>query len=673
MSSSILELRQLDSAPIYQATPGEWETILHKPITIEEGDQIVMKNCFLDTVAASQDRIVVPNPISLQFDVGYYIQSVRPDAQDNSAINNTAYLSDTSKGFVDGKSYILMDRHDAAGGGFYFNGFQCILNGSAEGFPNDSSLFDKGSSFTLEYYPPGGAAAQPNTKTMTFDFVPSPLGMFPGINAPLKNGNFISPASNPYFHSIIYDPTRNVPGHNQPIIFSATHPKQSRDPLKYISMPISQDGNQFQINISYDKGSSPFAQYTFNLLAPASPTDAVDGTNVMPFSRKDPVLGQVIVPKGTYDPVQLCSVVNRQLQLNNPVLYGTDGTQFVNSAFFASYNPDKAPFANTFWLASDLSNATEYTNASLAGVNGGILVGASQMVLDYDQAAGQFMWSYIHSPYDGSQDQDGLTESAGITVSENLAANNNQPVPVSRNSGVYFTNIEEYEYIGGNVEQDGNGRMSIVGGTQRQSTFMETQLGFNLDTLVVKQTTSPQSKTIGTLVMDKLFLDANKLQIGVNTTTGFFGLDGVVDREDNNTWWHLPDLAQGSFFSAITGNTIPIYNEQTKSRAGDNVLHFGYFLIDIAAKFNNEYIGNRYSSQNIRAIISRYYEQNSYTTGSAADAVPYVHEGDPVMLQSFRVRVLQGNKSLAPNLQTDNTIIMEVVKAPKKNMPQITN
>ena len=393
MSSSILELRQLDSAPNYQATPGEWETILHKPITIEEGDQIVMKNCFLDTVAASQDRIVVPNPISLQFDVGYYIQSVRPDAQDNSAINNTAYLSDTSKGFVDGKSYILMDRHDVAGGGFYFNGFQCILNGFATGFPNNSSLFDKGSSFTLEYYPPGGAAAQPNTKTMTFDFVPSSDVMFPGINAPGKNGNFTSPATNPYFHSIIYDPTRNVPGHNQPIIFSATNPKQS--PNQFNSMPISQDGNQFQINLSYDKGGSPFAQYTFNLITPASPTEAVAGTNVMPFSRKDPVLGQVIVPKGTYDPVQLCSVVNRQLQLNNPVLYGTDGTQFVNSAFFASYNPDEAPFANTFWLASDLSNATEYTNASLAAVNGGILVGASQMVLDYDQAAGQFMWSYI--------------------------------------------------------------------------------------------------------------------------------------------------------------------------------------------------------------------------------------------------------------------------------------
>jgi hypothetical protein len=41
------------------------------------------------------------------------------------------------------------------------------------------------------------------------------------------------------------------------------------------------------------------------------------------------------------------------------------------------------------------------------------------------------------------------------------------------------------------------------------------------------------------------------------------------------------------------------------------------------------------------------------------------------MLSSFRCRILSGDKKLAPNLEEDNTLILEVIKA--QPLPQSTN
>ena len=97
MSSTILELRQRD-APESLDTPGDWETIITKPILIEEGDQIAMKACFLDSQAQSEDRIVIQNPVKVSISNGFYINMVRGDGQENSIIDHTAYVADTKQG-----------------------------------------------------------------------------------------------------------------------------------------------------------------------------------------------------------------------------------------------------------------------------------------------------------------------------------------------------------------------------------------------------------------------------------------------------------------------------------------------------------------------------------------------------------------------------------------------
>ncbi len=156
MSTTILELRQRD-APESLDTPGDWETTLAKPIVIEEGDQIAMKSCFLDTQAQSQDRIVIQNPIKVEISNGFYINMVRPDAQENNIIQNTNYVDDTANGFVDGKAYVLVDVQDSDPGAFYFPGCSVQCSGDASGFMSTGSK--NNGTMKIEYMKPGATTS----------------------------------------------------------------------------------------------------------------------------------------------------------------------------------------------------------------------------------------------------------------------------------------------------------------------------------------------------------------------------------------------------------------------------------------------------------------------------------------------------------------------------------
>jgi len=68
---------------------------------------------------------------------------------------------------------------------------------------------------------------------------------------------------------------------------------------------------------------------------------------------------------------------------------------------------------------------------------------------------------------------------------------------------------------------------------------------------------------------------------------------------------------------------------------------------------------------NIRAIVGRYYEINSYTSGTQGDSLLYTHIGQPMFLESFKCRILDSDQNLASNLGPDNTIFLQVVKNPK--------
>jgi len=64
-----------------------------------------------------------------------------------------------------------------------------------------------------------------------------------------------------------------------------------------------------------------------------------------------------------------------------------------------------------------------------------------------------------------------------------------------------------------------------------------------------------------------------------------------------------------------------------------------------------------------KAIISRYYSQDSYTSATTADSLVYVHKGPSTIIQSFRIRVLNPDRKVPQGLGVGSAVFLELVKA----------
>ena len=66
------------------------------------------------------------------------------------------------------------------------------------------------------------------------------------------------------------------------------------------------------------------------------------------------------------------------------------------------------------------------------------------------------------------------------------------------------------------------------------------------------------------------------------------------------------------------------------------------------------------------AIVSRYYELNSFTSGTEGDSLVYTHEGEPITLSSFGVRIMTPQKVVADNLGANTAVFLEIVRNSQK-------
>lgn len=102
MDSTILELSRYTTTD--KPLNGEWTNRLVKPVTLEQGDYISVKNCFIDTRQIDNNSILIEREINWTFRFIYWIQ--------NTTINQYAMGSGTTLTKTvapDGLPYMLLD------------------------------------------------------------------------------------------------------------------------------------------------------------------------------------------------------------------------------------------------------------------------------------------------------------------------------------------------------------------------------------------------------------------------------------------------------------------------------------------------------------------------------------------------------------------------------------
>ncbi len=353
---------------------------------------------------------------------------------------------------------------------------------------------------------------------------------------------------------------------------------------------------------------------------------------------------EIVLPKGVYSPTQLSTYISELLsQANLGPGIGSQNMsrskfQFAITDFDNGKDNPNGEINPSTGLPVPLTEQTKFItdDGSLSFVyptNNPNFIGTSQIALEYDANADKFNWAYLHQPmYDA-------TTGSNISVRflRKGLQTNGDVVGVAENSGIYLSSLTAKNSSGVLVD------------------FWEGVLGFDLNAICVgtSSTTSNKYGLTGLINLSEVLIS------GVNTTSGYYGLDAGVIR-GASTWFarqSVPDSQAG--INSTINTTNAVYATETLDLLLNKFSH--YVLMTDLGFVNNSYIGSTFY-RNINGIISKYYAYGSYAFAESDAAIQYIHSGAPIQLKSVHVRLLKSNKKLDVNLGDDNTVILQVIK-----------
>ena len=662
MENYIIELRNKDTLRIIQEQNGTklqvgepngvWTTNIQagNELMLEEGDTLICRNSYIDTKAEAQQKIIVPEG-GLDVSIKFYYYAMNWNGNAREYISNSTWrqtngsvrvpINPTDNQILpqsdglpylackvtpDGQdyrfqkslTYVGQNALQGVGGFNVFIRYHDVNNEIATKLVELPAYFEFG----------WGTDSQLDINVLYKTTAPFPLGQDEAIACFLPNT-------------------------------STTNPEPD--------LSLRMDGTGREFKDTTIQAFTDATTFTGNLYSPAEGSVTFN------------------LPQGNYDPTELCETINSlatQHGPNAPTLSNLSDNQLLIPCSGTDSNGD---FPN-----NQLNNFIRFQQDDDDTVNGyGFqyqtsggqpnILGASQFVLDFDVDTNRFSFQFLHTPIysqaDGTNGGNvilgGFCSAQGWSGDQENKPNPNLPTNryrVGKNGGILLTDLQP-------------------------ASLWSDQLGFDLNRFVRdkqtgKQTNIPNPNCILVGVNQKsknsagtdfttnfqqsslpLFYTLPK--DGVQMTNGFLGVTTIFEEASNFqkqvTLSAPPNTGQAkSHFVALQQQTQDITAGDSLFSATSGKTTFGYFLIEVQAQFSNNFINTTGNFKHIVAVVSRYYEKESYTSSTSADSILYTHKGEPVLINSFNCRILDSDKQVAQNIGNDNTVILELVKAPKQ-------
>jgi hypothetical protein len=628
MENIIIECREAEAQVNNNA--GDWSTKIQEHVVVEEGDEINIRNVFIDTEATESEKIVIPFDIELQMaNYKYLIDWTFLDQNHVEAYKDNG-INPKSNIFPNREKCLKFAATEPTGVDIFAYMDDC-KNGRPEG-PQGQKFVSTGQAYILTEQP----------KNMTTDLV---------VEVFLAPKSSSADFGNCILQIKYVDP-------------------QGDDRERHVMVPLFQAGKGSQIvqpyilckentERTYSLFASGDSKSPLTLRNTVFQSELVETQNNKPTCLLKIGRDSITVPKGNYDPDDLTVLLNREMNKNKQ-----PSPAYIDSPYMSLIISNE-PNNSLFWGIEDV-NAFPFKIASRddpfspGDVITNYYVGASKLELAYIPSSKQFSWNYMHMPY-----YDGPSEA---TAFYDLRTQ----VQVTKNAGIMWESLQ-----------------AVNKTTGEPFDFWSNILGFELQGVnniqaEVKYTYQNYEGA------DTLKPDIQNYENGKTVTGGFSGIDAGILKTSPTTDFESADIAP--FFASpldIPGATSKVSgaNPTLRSATPTNGLpstvtktdpiiglvsslnhqdSYGYFLLEVQAKFRNEFIGKENNFNFIKSIISRFYSIDSYTSGNAQDSIVYIHKGEPMLLDSFNIRVLEPDKQLATNIGNDNSVYIQVIKPPKK-------
>ena len=670
-TSVILECRNQDAKLIQANAPnGQWTTNLQEKVLLEEGDSIVCRNAFIDSRASNSQKIVIQEPLTLTFSFHRFLTN--------------------------------------------YYGAQNILNDT-----NNSVNVNTGTSTILPYNPVANSVVAQNDSanyvqcsesTLAVNTFSLPFIKFFGTNPFKGSGNFDIYLRYKNLSGVIVDQVETLEqirngdqmnispltaGNIEYDNSATTIPGNGGKPIRAFLAGTDGAAVPGNINLAYGPIDGVPDGKGFRSVVPHG-ADGLGVTVLPPIDYGVALQGRTFTPvpgtatvqldSGNYEPEEICEVFNRQF---DQITGGEAQFTRAGSNQFLQQVGGGAPgeTGNNFVQMMDRTATDHYGYTINDGDAFSQFVGANQVVLDYDDATQKFFFEFLHFPaYTSSNVEGTVTIVRPINPGEYTEYKNPDMFSgvrisvANKNGGIYFTKLSAKETIS---QKPQNGFFSEVLGFD---TALVNKDGSHNDNCIVSRVTPATLNESGASftvngIQSSIPTYVTPPTDGKQTVGAFVGLDTVVNKssgkDDGTSARPLPltpttienvgatGSQKNSFAGATSDKTTPI-NAKSSLLAGSAKLTFGYYLVEVGAQFQNQFITPDENKGNVVSIVSRYYEKDAFTSASSSDSVIYQHKGVPQLLSSFRCRILDSSKELATNIGSDNTIFLEIIKAPPK-------
>lgn len=587
MESQILELRQLQSKEALE--PGDYETLLSKEITIQEGDEILLNKVYIDTVSTSEEKIEIEKDITLSIDA--YLYNINWNRLGKTYANTNSTLAGTGP-------EICVACGETSGGppADKYTRLESVVyewNGKSRG---DGEDFWGGFELIIGFTDTNG---NKNAK----------------INVLLKGGNYKT-TTGPF--------TTNI-GVN----FLTT------DGYKILSPSPSQIANSELTTIDKFNTGPPKGDKIFT---------PIHRTMTIPIKQ------------GSYDPDHIGKIITEKLTFNNNAGINFNNYNQLNNPFFVNSKDLSARYIASKKAFTDGPMTFTYAD--------NYFVGASQIVLEYDEQTQRFKFSFTHTPlYDKNGNMVVQYLNRTIAAESNPAIDQErypsllgpQFTSIGRNSGLIFANLSATADIDNSPYDFWKAKLGIT-----PSSITTNYKHINVD--------------ISSLGGNVEIPEFDDLVNGVNLTEGLQSIDTVISKVSGASpavqdFMSVPNLERtistsqtvipDDYKANIGLETIPIYGNDIFQQSN---FKFGYFQISIDASFKQYLVNELTVKRTIKGVVSRYFERNNYTSGTTDSGFVYIHRGEPIQLSSLRVRILDASGNLANNIGSDNTVFLEIRK-----------
>jgi len=591
---------------------GEFQVTLNNPLVLKENDELSLSSVFVDSVATNSGKIVINND-ETDFTIKnfLYINNYENDASLYTPFLRTGQT--IVKGLNDGFDYVA-----------------CENTGAVQ---NDTKIIE---TISLGLTPHVAKSKKQEPISFHFKYTAingQPMKFIVNISKEIDLSDEVSRAG--------HDPN----GLPLPGFYTMEDYKKdfkaypSGFPFDFIDGTLEKDSPFTVINSGFNGFDGTFAH--------TEKTSSFNGIKLTPMI----FTYNFTIPAGAYDPDEFARVVTDKLanqNINSNDITYTDVTDETTQKYMTSprsFNSPYLQFSST--LAALVSaNADVYgcrfDGEGLIKVNdGNFLFGSTQVGMEFDNEQSKFFFSQLHSPFYVTK---GGVTSMGTKFTPVLNAAGNPYNPsinfvANKIGGVGFTELKPetvwYKKLGFSPDVITNFGVRDFDGAGTQKANYENIAG-------------------GSIALTNLSPITFSLNDGINVTGNFTSLDSAINKT-------TPRIAPDNATLEDTSQIIKQIYAVTGINQGGSL---PYYLIEIEGKGINSDIrgsvGSAIQNNKISAIVSRYYQTLSYTSSmDGSGAIPYIHKGQPLIIDSFKVRILDPDGTITDNIQDSNVVFLQ--------------